>query len=372
MLSEIGSNFWIDPGESGQTDRKISISDFYLEGADSILLSSGRQAITKAIETAEIRNPGIQKNALVPSFTCETVIEPFLLAGYRIESFPIDRNLSIQGEEIIRLIKKKKIGILIFHHYFGFETISGKTDLLREIKGSKTQVIEDRTQCLYSQIEPAKADYVVGSMRKWHGIPDGAFVVCKEGKFLNRPETPDKELEKAKIAAGRAKYEYLFYHKGKKQDFLEKYEAAENILDHQKELFCISPFSYHMQASMDREKLKNRRRENYLTVLQGLKDVKKIKVMFPALPQDIVPLYFPIWTEDRTNLQKRLKENHIYAPVVWPKAGCLSTVCDAAEGFYRNLLCLPIDQRYGRDDMERMVKVIKKQEEGESMCTQNT
>ena len=114
MLSEIGSNFWIDPGESGQTDRKISISDFYLEGADSILLSSGRQAITKAIETAEIRNPGIQKNALLPSFTCETVIEPFLLAGYRIESFPIDRNLSIQGEEIIRLIKKKKIGILIF------------------------------------------------------------------------------------------------------------------------------------------------------------------------------------------------------------------------------------------------------------------
>ena len=51
--------------------------------------------------------------------------------------------------------------------------------------------------------------------------------------------------------------------------------------------------------------------------------------------------------------------NRIYAPVVWPKADCCPEVDKDSEYVYEHILCIPIDQRYDVDDMERVVKVIK-------------
>ena len=66
----------------------------------------------------------------------------------------------------------------------------------------------------------------------------------------------------------------------------------------------------------------------------------------------------PILCLQRKKLQSFLAEYRIYAPVVWSKDDKCPQICDEAQKIYDNILCLPIDQRYDADDMERMAKYI--------------
>ena len=62
--------------------------------------------------------------------------------------------------------------------------------------------------------------------------------------------------------------------------------------------------------------------------------------------------------DERKNLQALLADNDVYAPVVWPKAECCPPVSEIAESIYRHILCIPIDQRYDVDDMERIISIL--------------
>ena len=78
MLKEIGSNFWISPEDMKYETTFIEPSALGLWGNDYAWLSTGRGAIRFVLKTIEESNPFINKVALIPSFTCHTVIEPFL------------------------------------------------------------------------------------------------------------------------------------------------------------------------------------------------------------------------------------------------------------------------------------------------------
>ena len=65
------------------------------------------------------------------------------------------------------------------------------------------------------------ADYFVGSIRKWCGVPDGGFAVCKDGAFTDKPMRSDIALERAKRVASEMKYRYLFLYAGDKELVIE-------------------------------------------------------------------------------------------------------------------------------------------------------
>lgn len=358
MLSEIGSNFWINPEDKFEYIQEFTPQIFGVKGTDFCFLSTCRSAISLAIEMIELRNPGGLKIAVVPSFTCETVIQPFLEFGYSLKPYDINAELGIDKQEFLRFIKQSKASVLIIHRYFGLDTMKDMEGVIQEIRDLGICIIEDRTQCLYSDIKTLNADFFVASMRKWNGIPDGGFLVCKDGRIEGKPLDVDKELELAKIDAGYAKYNYLFKHIGEKRDFLEKFRKAEDILDKQAGRYKISPFSYAMQANFDIGGLKQKRRNNYLTLIYTLSKVKGIEIIFNGLPDEAVPLYFPIMVKRRRDIQRRLCERGIYAPIIWPKSDLLPNVSDNANRLYRDMLCIPIDQRYGEDDMNRIADAL--------------
>lgn len=360
MQREIGSNFWILP-----QDLKADAAPFELEapgcrGTDSVWLSTGRSAISFALEEARRRNPELGRTALVPPFTCHTVVQPFLDAGYTVRSYPVDRALCTDGNALLHDAEEAGASVVLVHRYFGFDTLPGCGEALEELRKRDVVTIEDRTQCLYSGFGALPADFLIGSIRKWAGMPDGGFAVCREGVFPEKPSEPDAALEAAKIAAGTAKYLYLFENTGEKDAFLKLYREAEDILDRQNRYYAAAGLSLRMQAALDRDALRQKRRENYRTLLEGLKDCPGVRPLFSALPETAVPLYFPLWVEgDRAALQAHLRDASIYAPVVWPRPDWLPPVCEEAEAFYEHLLCLPVDQRYGRDDMARTVEQVR-------------
>lgn len=357
MLSEIGSNFWLNPHQEYCNTNLGTPSQFNCDGEDFVWLSTGRSAIKFAIQTIEGINPEITRVAVLPSFTCDTVFEAFLQQGYEVYYYPVERNLTTTAKVILETVQEHNASIVLFHRYFGFNTLDDQVDKMCEaLRNQGRYTIEDCTQCLYSSIPRAKSDFTVGSIRKWTGTPDGGFVVVRNGKLLQKPELSDELLEKEKIRASYAKYRYLFEHTGDKSEMLTMYRSAEDILDKQDRFFAISHISSKVQANLDIEELVTKRRNNFAYLSNNLKDFIE-PVCF--LGQEDVPLYFPILVEDRASLQKLLVQNAIYAPVVWPKDKKQPQQCEGAENAYQHLLCIPIDQRYGLDDMERIVSVIK-------------
>lgn len=356
MLSEIGSNFWLNPEQYYQDNHIGTPSQFNCKGGDYVWLSTGRSAIKFVINTIESRNPRLRKVAVLPSFTCDTVFEPFLKAGYEVYYYPVEKDLTTTSDTIMKTVEEHNASIVLFHRYFGFDTVDGHVNAMCDTLRSLGKFsIEDCTQCLYSDISRANADFFVGSIRKWTGTPDGGFAVRREGTFENKPQVADKELEAAKVKASFAKYRFLFEHEGDKNEMLAMYREAEDILDNQSEIYALSETSAKVQANLNVETLKNKRRENFGILEKSLKG--QVHKVF-TLRSNEVPLYFPILVEDRASLQKHLVSNAIYAPVVWPKDENQPEQCDGAENAYQHLLCIPIDQRYDADDMNRIVETI--------------
>lgn len=357
MLSEIGSNFWLNPGIK-YSDKTIGTpKQFNCEGKDYVWLSTGRSAIKYVLKTVEDRHPDIKRIAVLPSFTCDTVFEPFLKLDYEVYYYPVGEDLSTTSDAILETALKHDASIVLFHRYFGFDTLDGQVDRMCDIlRGLGKFTIEDCTQCLYSGFPRADSDFIVGSIRKWTGTPDGGIAVCREGVFNNKPQTPDVELEEAKVKASYAKYCYLFENKGEKTDMLLQYRKAEDILDRQDKIHAISPMSTKVQANLNVVELVEKRRKNFNILKESLK--RPILPLFSLDGNQEVPLYFPIMVEGRASLQKHLVQNAIYAPVVWPKDDKQPLQCEGAENAYAHLLCIPIDQRYDEDDMKRVAEVI--------------
>ncbi|MBU3205221.1 DegT/DnrJ/EryC1/StrS family aminotransferase [Clostridium algidicarnis] len=347
----------------GSSDFSLNIESFGLKGSDSVFLSTCRGAENLVLDTISERNPNIRKVALIPPFTCNTVIEPFLKHGYQVVSYSIDGALNVDLDKFREVLIATSAQVVLVHRYFGFDTLKDFEKIISEFSPKGIVFIEDRTQCLYSTFNQLPVDYIIGSIRKWAGLPDGGFAVCKTGVFTNKPHVYNEELERLKLEASYAKYEYLHKNSGDKQNFLDLFRQAEQQLDSETSYFKISPSSVVIQQNLDSSILKKKRRENYSFLYEGLKDSDILEFLMPKLTEVEIPLYFVMSVKGRNELQRYLQLHDIYAPIVWSKPEVYPDICKEVQNIYDSILCLPVDQRYDVDDMNRIIKCIKEYRE---------
>lgn len=360
MRIEIGSNFWLSPEEVGESSAHFNPEVYGCEGTDFVWTSTGRSAISLILQSIEIEVPQ-RKRAILPVFTCHTVVDPFVRAGFEIFPYYIGSDLVVDEEYLQKLIKDVKPSVLLFHNYFGFETFRLSSTTWDYLNYFNTLVIEDCTQSLYSRFPKSRADFFVASIRKWSGVPDGGFAVRSKGYFNHRPIVYDKILEKAKVEASLLKYDYIVHQKGSKKAFMDAFSMAENRINQQKEIFSIAPVSSYVQRHLDVKDLCRRRVQNYTQLYDALYDKSDLNTVFSSLKHydDVIPLYFPVYCDDRKRVQSILASHDIYAPILWPCPKEYAGIEDATIRYiYDHLLCIPIDQRYDCDDMNRIIEVL--------------
>lgn len=358
MLSEIGSNFWLDPQKDYSETCKISLSNYHLYGSDIVFLSTGRAAENLVLDEIEKRNDKINKVAIVPPYTCHTVIDPFFLHGYEIYTYPITDSLNTTAESLEEVIRQKHPSVVLLHRLFGFDTLQGCNEIVQRYSELGVVFIEDGTHDLFSNHKRLDAEYHVGSLRKWAGLPDGGYAICRTGSFQYKPAVYDKVLMSAKLDACYAKYQYIFNGIGCKEEFLKMYSVAEQILENESGYYKISPISESIFMEINKEECEKQRRNNYSVMYEGLKKTDGVELIMGELDENTVPLYCPIYVKERAFLQRKLRDAHIYSPIIWPLPEKRAIINEAAIKLYRNLLCIPIDQRYESEDMQRIIECI--------------
>ena len=292
----------------------------------AIALNTGRNALEYILRVRGF------KRVYLPYYSCEVLLEPFAKLGVEYSFYHINASL-----ELKQPITLDDGDALLYINYFGL-----KQDYVVELaKQYGNQLIVDNTQAFFAR--PVEGIDTFYSCRKFFGVADGAYLYC------------DKRLD----------YELEQDQSWQRMGYLLKRidvspEAAYGDFRAQSEQFKDNPtrtmsrLTERMLASIDYKTVAACRRENYRLLDEALHEINGISL---PLDDDAVPMVYPFLTTD-PNLRQRLIDNKIYVAQYWPNVlqwcdeGCIDYQLT------KQLLPLPIDQRYGREEMNRIFFVI--------------
>lgn len=347
-MREIGSEFW-KPGKQHIGDNET----FYL---------SGRTALDVIVRDA-IKTYGIT-SVLLPSFCCHTMIEPFLINGIKVRFYDV----YVADEGVMTADLPGPIGheMLYIMKYFG------DTDLRYEGAGRDligwTTTVEDLTHSCFSISagrgdDSSVADYWFTSYRKWFAVAGIAVAGKKNSRLAEAARGQIKEYVELRNRAFDLKQQFMDGEPVDKQEFLNRFGEAEELLSEDYRDYgvgCEEVYDlFHFIDQID--DVRSKRRRNAQILIDGLKDIERIKVFTDFQDVKKCPLFVPVIVEDgkRDVLRKHLISKDIYCPVHWPVSGVHVGLTDRAKEIYEKELSLICDQRYGDEDMERYVQEIK-------------
>ena len=352
MKKEIGSIFPLS--DAVLTRAELKKSSFK---GDRLFYSLCREALFDIAKAMR----GTGDTVLIPAYTCQTVITPFEEAGWHCEYYPISRSLRIDERKILELIGKHHPSLIIVHPYFGMDLDKNEYSLLTNIKNKGINIVVDLTQCLFSTEDYSFASFIVASYRKWMPIPDGGYLKLLSGKaVILQPESENKDFtEREKNAMylrgqyfenGEQRTKSISISMSKAADFI----AENNITPHK-----MSQVSYNLLSEQDIDYNQKSRYSNYTYLFNNIIESKEIiKVCQNLNDVTTAPLYFTIYVKDRSSLQRKLAQDAIYAPVIWPVEDERVLINEEVKYIYDHILAIPIDQRYNKSDMQRVTEII--------------
>lgn len=337
-MTEIGSEYCFESVKNGEGIR-LPLKE------NGIFVFSGRTAI----EAVLAREPSIQK-AMLPSFCCDSMIEPFRRVGIKVTFFPV----FYESELKYTLDIPPDVDCIFWCNYFGFRVIFPDFSSFISRGGV---VIEDITHSFFSTNQyHTQSHYVVASLRKWEPILCGGYVASKHSgvfqEYWNPP--PDLFVQK-KNKAMTMKTQYLAGEKGiNKQDFFRMFRDSNEWLANNYSGLSIDKRSKIYLDNVNYEADYIARVRNAHVLYAGIRNHPEIKFLFPPQQMDC-PLFVPVVIQsgDRDKIRQKLINERIYCPVHWPhpKSECESNLYDIE----LSLIC---DQRYSVDDMQRIVNVL--------------
>ena len=328
VADEIGSEFW-EPETFG----------------DVKYLLTGRTALDFIIR--DILAEHDVKSVLMPSYCCHTMIMPFTLHGIEVRFYDVffDGGLTVDVPEC------RKNELFLYIKYFGYEALQGEI-------GEHELIIEDQTHSWMNGVE-SKADYTYASYKKWTGISGIARAVKKHGKFIEFPLADNIAFNEMREKAFSLKKHYIENGIGNKLEFLDLFDKAEVLIETDYCGYRPSQRAFEQLLELNRGSICEKRRRNAEFLIDELKRIPNIQLLYDHIGEKDVPLFVPILAENRNALRRYLIDNNIYLPVHWPFSDCHKGISERATRLYDQELSVVCDQRYELDDMERIISTVE-------------
>lgn len=342
---EIGSEFW-----------KPKKEEYFKDNVSFCL--SGRTALDAIVKDA-VRTFGI-KSALLPSYCCHTMIEPFLRNGVEVRFYDVYVN---EDDDALTadMPSPNEDEMLYIMKYFG------DTDILYQGDGKNlsgwTAIVEDLTHSCFCTDYESKADYCFASYRKWFAVDGIAVMWSRHSNFSNVFSDVFEEYCTIRNSAFEQKARYMAGEQLKKETFLDAFAEAENLLSNSYEGYTARPDSIGALYSFidDVKSVVETRRRNAYILKQGIADISGLKCLVNFSNKASCPLFVPVIVDPalRNELRSYLIQNQIYCPVHWPLSKYHSGISVRAQKIYASELSLVCDQRYTEADMSLFVETIR-------------
>lgn len=325
----------------------------------SVFYQSGRNAIEELMKYMQ-KHMDIKK-ILIPDFVCKTVTDAVERSGMMYEKYCVDCNFEVQLEEIQRKIESGIKSIYIVQ-YFGKRNTPEFLSSIAEWKKQGIIIVEDITMSLYSKKESeiGIGNYILGSLRKWLPIPDGAFVstldqglpdvlnvtyVSKYTDYYRLVQAMKREYICGGCVDKELKENYLAYYKKSIDELFSDYK-----------IYPISDFAQNYLSNYNAEVVSQKRIDNYDYLYNKIINITKINVKIKRA-DGYVPFGMLIECANRDELLKFLIDRDIYCNVHWRLDRSENN--ENVEKLSRSLLTIPCDQRYSYKEMDYIAQAIR-------------
>lgn len=335
VRTEIGGEFW---------DIPLSATETKLLPPGTMWFISGTAALEYIIR--DMQAGTVLKTVGVPSWCCSCMIQPFLNAGLQVVFYPVYVDGGALTCDYRPVSSCDAVLVLSYFGYVRLKTVGHPGGIL----------IRDLTHSLFCDSRE-EAQYYFGSLRKWAGFWTGGYG-WKQTSWQNTQPVPLAEPSylQQRCNAMSMKLDYLRGATDQK-DYLVRFEEAEDFLDYCGILGSCER-DIHCARHLDGAYIKARRRENVRILLEAVKDI----ALFPEMQEDDCPMFVPILLPDRASrdkLRRYLISQEIYCPVHWPVSG-IHVLGPKESALCERSMSLVCDQRYGPEDMARIVDVLRK------------
>ena len=299
---------------------------------DGILLNTGRNALEYIL-----RSIGDVKHIYLPYYTCEVVLEPIEKLHIPYTYYHINQQF-----EMVDDIQPKEGEYIIANNYFGIKDAYIQQLAVRY----GDHLIIDCAQAFFAKPIPGiKCFY---STRKYVGVADGGVA------YLGN--LPNDRVEVNEIERSDQHDSHLLKRKqfGAEAGFAD-YQANEKKLDNQP-IRWMSINTKWILDHIDYDKVIARRRENFQYLHEAF--AEKNQLNLPDYDTFVCPMVYPFMMITYLNFRKELIENKVFVARYWPNVENVEEF--GLEGnMADNVIPIPCDQRYWREDMDRIIEIIK-------------
>ena len=301
---------------------------------NAVALSSGRACL------AEILRVVGPSRAWVPFYVCDTALAPFERAGIPTAFYDVDERL----DPSLPPGAPTERECLLYVNYFG---LKGETAAALAAAHPRRVIVDD-TQAFYACGYTDAWSF--NSARKFFGVPDGAYAYGPGLTAADRPRVPDVHYDHL--------VNRLLGHQRTAFDQFQRSEAAVSS-----EPWRMSALAERLLAGIDYDDVCTRRQRNYAVLHRMLGDRNRLRPIaagaFDRTNGADAPFCYPLFVEGEVPWST-IWSRHLFVPRLWPD---LAARTDGGFAWERRLadhvLPLPVDQRYGPDDMNMLADALR-------------
>jgi hypothetical protein len=273
------------------------------------------------------------------------MLEPFKKALVDVRIYPVSGRLTIEEDSWILDLEPNDLVLAV--HYFGFELSSFPW---QRVCDTGAILLEDCGQALFMARKWDGSYGMVFSPRKFIGVPDGGILVGADSTMRSPHvlSAPPKDWWTEALAVSLLRRDFDLI--GGENNWYAGFQHVEAT-------FPVGAFraselsTLIIEEGVDYCQMAEARRANYSALLSDLQEY----ALFPALPDDCVPLGFPVVIprERRETILRFLYAREIYPPVHWRLSDSVPIEFAESHTLSARTLTLISDQRYGPSDMTR-------------------
>lgn len=293
-----------------------------------IMVNSGRNALELILSSI----PRLSK-VYIPYFTCDVVLEPFEKLSIPYTFYRLNTLLELENE-----ISLEEGEYILYTNYYGVKD----TYIAYLEQQYRERLIVDNAQALYA----ASTSKCIYSPRKFVGIPDGGIAYIDS--------LTDNFSYETDYSYDRCGHLLIRHDIGAEDGYASFKENSSKLK--KRPIRHMSSLTKALISSIDFENVKRKRVSNFDYLHRHLGDSNHLPI--DTFGRFECPLVYPYFTND-IFLKQFLISNKIFVATYWPN---VFDWCSEDMNEYqmaKNVIAIPIDQRYGIEDMKRIIELIR-------------
>lgn len=352
----------------------VKIEDWLPQG-HLLFFRRGRNALYHVLRCLNLSEGA---TVLLPSYLCTSVVAPFVAHRNRLVFYRINRDLSCDLEDILRQIKMHRPQAMLLIHYFGFPD-KHFLDILQVAKERGIKLIEDCAHALFSKLNGTPlgdfGDASSFSLYKTIPMPEGALSVLQQVAGVSQFARDIRYgnwifdgLQMGKLLAYSLEWKMGFSPRTLllSFDYLRLRAYGMDEFSGTISPRSIGPISTKIWKAIDPQVILEKRRRNFLYVLQQLPKFPEVsESFFPIyhpLPNGVCPLGFPLLVADerRNFIRRKLYRKGIALLTLWDVLPSQLPLREFPDSKYlsEHILVLPIHQDVEFGDIDVILESL--------------